>query len=77
MLEGLEQRLHVEEGGLEVERLQGRVDERDESAFDMQGHEALDPVGTGFFGEEGIAPETYGIADAIQETFEAVLHCSP
>jgi len=46
-------------------------------AFVVEEDEALDPVGIGFFGADGVALETYVVANAIQETFGTVFHCSP
>ena len=43
----------------------------------MEENEALDPVDVGFFGTDGIALETLGVANAIQETFGTVFHSSP
>ena len=45
-------------------------------AFVVEENEALDPVDVGFFGTDGIALETYGVANAIQETFGTVFHSS-
>ena len=39
--------------------------------------EALDPVGAGFFGTDGIALETYGVTKMIQELFGTGFHRSP
>jgi len=46
-------------------------------AFVVEENEALDPVDVGFFGADGVALETYGVTNAIQETFGTVFHCSP
>jgi hypothetical protein len=62
----------VKEKGFDV-----RVAHFSRMAFVVEENEALDPVDTGFFGADGIALETYGVANAIQETFGTVFHCSP
>ena len=46
-------------------------------AFVVEEDEAFDPVGIGFFGADGRDIETYGIANAIQESFGVVFHCAP
>jgi hypothetical protein len=46
-------------------------------AFVVEEDEAFDPVDVGFFGADGIALEMYGVANATQETFWTVFHCSP
>ena len=43
----------------------------------MKEDEAFDPVGVGFFGADGIALETYDVANAIQESFGTVFHSYP
>jgi len=43
----------------------------------LEEDEAFDPSDVGFFDADGIALETYGIANAIQESFGVVFHCSP
>jgi len=45
--------------------------------FTVEEDEAFDPAGVGFFGADGIALETDGVANAIQESFGTVFHCSP
>jgi hypothetical protein len=45
-------------------------------AFVVEENEALDPVDVGFFGTDGRDIETYGVANAIQETFGTVFHSS-
>jgi F420-dependent methylenetetrahydromethanopterin dehydrogenase len=62
----------VKEKGFDV-----RVTHFSRMAFVVEENEALDPVDVGFFGADGIALETYGVANAIQETFGTVFHCSP
>jgi len=46
-------------------------------AFVVEEDEAFDPVSVGFFGTDGIALETYGVTNAIQESFGTIFHCSP
>ena len=46
-------------------------------AFVVEEDEAFDPADVGFFGADEVALETYGVANAIQETFGTVFHCSP
>jgi len=46
-------------------------------AFVVEEDEAFDPVSAGFFGTDGIALETYGVTNAIQESFGTMFHCSP
>jgi len=46
-------------------------------AFVVEEDEAFDPVDIGFFGTDGIALETYGVTNAIQESLGTVFHCSP
>jgi len=45
-------------------------------AFVVEENEALDPVDVGFFGTDGRDIETYGVTNAIQETFGTVFHSS-
>ncbi len=46
-------------------------------ALVVEEDEALDSVGVGFFGTDGRDIETYGVTNAIQETFGTVFHYSP
>jgi len=61
----------VKEKGSDV-----RVAHFSRMAFVVEESEALDPVDIGFFGADRIALETNGVANAIQESFGTVFHCS-
>lgn len=41
----------------------------------MEKNKAFEPGNVCFFDADGIALETYGVANAIQETFGTVFHC--
>ncbi len=45
-------------------------------AFVVEQDESLDPAGVGFFGTDGRDIETYGVTNAIQETFGTAFHSS-